>query len=263
MSAYQRIHRSLDRAYRKSRKVKLDLDEAKWVLFSDHHRGSKDQADDFQQCEQTYQSALSHYFKEGFSLALLGDVEELWENKISIVLKKYQDVLKTEDDFSKDGRLLKIWGNHDDYWREKILFRHYFKDLFREVNCSECISFICYRDGVFQGEIVVLHGHQGSWTSEKFATISRFFVRYFWRYFQKITGYKLTSASKDLNLKSKTDHAMYDWASQNEKVLICGHTHQPVFMSGTHLDYLYNELNHAQNEAEVQRLESELSKHRD
>ena len=67
--------------------------------------------------------------------------------------------------------------------------------------------------------------------------MSRFFVRYGWRNFQKITGIKLSSASKDLKLKSKTDHALYHWSEVNQKILICGHTHQPVFMSGTHLDH--------------------------
>ncbi|NQX92196.1 MAG: hypothetical protein HRT74_08770 [Flavobacteriales bacterium] len=263
MGSYKRIHRSLDRAYKKAHRLDVVLDDAKWVFFSDHHRGSKDQADDFVQCEKTYKTALNHYYERGFSLGLLGDVEELWENKISIVLKKYKDVIEQEDLFAQQGRLLKIWGNHDDYWREKFIFKHYFKGFFEGMKSPECCSFICYRDGVQLGEVVLVHGHQGSWTSEKFATASRFFVRYFWRYFQKWTGYKLTSASKDLNLKSQTDHAMYDWASKNERVLMCGHTHQPVFMSGTHLDYIYDELNKAQDRMQVENLRSQLFKHRD
>lgn len=49
----------------------------------------------------------------------------------------------------------------------------------------------------------------------------------------------LSTPSNNMGLKSQHDKEMYDWASSKDKqVLVCGHTHQPVFLSRTHLDDL-------------------------
>lgn len=258
MPTEKRVHYAIDRAYRKARRVKLDLEMNKWILFSDHHRGCGDSADDFMRCKSTYGHALNYYLESDFSLGLLGDVEELWENKIQAPLKEYADAVEQESLFLERTDMFRIWGNHDDFWREKLVFWHYFKKKYKRIRCHECVVLDCFRDDLFIGEIVLIHGHQGSWLSEKFATFSRFFVRYGWRNFQRISGIKLTSASKDLKLKSKTDHAMYRWSEKNEKVLICGHTHQPVFMSGTHLDLLMDKLHHSIDDEERRALEQEI-----
>jgi hypothetical protein len=51
----------------------------RYSILSDQHKGARDKADAFRQCEAAYRAALTHYRDHGFTLVLLGDVEELWE----------------------------------------------------------------------------------------------------------------------------------------------------------------------------------------
>ena len=111
MPSEERIHHSIDRAYKKAKRVKFDLNIDKWILFSDHHRGSADEADDFKQCKSTYEAALKHYYDLDYGLGLLGDVEELWENKIQAPLNLYEDTIKLEELFNQSKRFFRIWGN--------------------------------------------------------------------------------------------------------------------------------------------------------
>ena len=70
----------LNRAYDNPRitETTFDVDRDRLVIFSDHHRGSRDGADDFWRCERSYHAALGYYFEAGHRLFLLGDVRELW-----------------------------------------------------------------------------------------------------------------------------------------------------------------------------------------
>ena len=62
-------------------------------------------ADDFKVCESTYLRALDHYHENGYSLFLLGDIEEFWENHIISVIANYREVILSEKRFFDDGRL--------------------------------------------------------------------------------------------------------------------------------------------------------------
>lgn len=39
----------------------IDVNSAKYIIFSDHHKGNRDGADDFRVCERTYNAALAYY----------------------------------------------------------------------------------------------------------------------------------------------------------------------------------------------------------
>ncbi len=60
-------------------KETIGIKKLKLIAFSDHHRGQNDGADDFRPCKAAYHAALGYYLEAGFTLYLLGDVEELWE----------------------------------------------------------------------------------------------------------------------------------------------------------------------------------------
>jgi hypothetical protein len=64
------------------------------VIFSDHHKGGRDGADDFQRCKRTYNEALTCYSQLGWHLIELGDVEELWENTFDEVVSNYPVTLE-------------------------------------------------------------------------------------------------------------------------------------------------------------------------
>ena len=230
------------------------------IIFSDHHRGDRSAADDFVQCERTYLAALEEYFEQDYELVLLGDVEELWENSIQKTVDSYPEVIAAERNFYLKDRLHRIWGNHDDYWRSSILFERYFKNSFRGLKVHEGLVLqLKVKEGK-QKKVLMAHGHQGSLGSDRFSTISRFFVRVFWRYWQNLSGLKLTQPSNNLRIRSKTDEILYQWAASKENtVLITGHTHQPVFISRTHLDFLRTALAEATEPALIARLKRQIA----
>ncbi|HVX26778.1 MAG TPA: hypothetical protein VHB70_10570, partial [Parafilimonas sp.] len=65
-------------------------------------------------------------------------------------------------------------------------------------------------------------------------------------------------------LKSLHNSIMYDWSSEKKNtILITGHTHQPVFMSLTHLESLYVKLTAAKksnDSSAMKNIEEEINK---
>lgn len=232
-------YKAISSVWEKAICIPLEVKSLKWVVFSDHHRGRRDGADDFSRCEPAYINALNHYYDKGYTLVLLGDVEEFWENPFRKVINSYAEVLSLEKKFYDEGRMIKLWGNHDDDWQFPLFINSKLKKYFPKIVAHEGVSVQLKSEGENLGQILLLHGHQGTKSSDKFAGISKFFVRYFWRYIQIIFKVPLSSPSNDMGLKSKHDKEMYEWAkSKTKQVVVCGHTHQPVFLSRTHLDEL-------------------------
>ncbi|MEZ7941022.1 MAG: metallophosphoesterase family protein [Flavobacteriales bacterium] len=231
----------MNRVLKNALRFQIQSDSAKLIVFSDHHRGLGDGADDFVNCEQVYLDALDYYYMNGYTLILLGDVEEFWECVPLLVMRKYKQVLEKEALFHKEGRLIKIWGNHDDQWQEGLFKSATLPSIFKGLKVYEGIV-IELKESSSQKkiELVMIHGHQGTLSGDKLARISRWFVRWFWRPIQQIFKIKLNATpSTDIELRSTHDKDMYAWSkSRGNTMLFCGHTHQPVFMSNTHLDEL-------------------------
>ncbi|HAK87983.1 MAG TPA: metallophosphoesterase [Nitrospiraceae bacterium] len=255
MSNQESINRGLDRAYNELKPedtIKCDIESVRIVIFSDHHRGVRDGADDFQRCEGAYCAALGYYLERGYNLIVLGDAEELWECRPAPVIRAYENTLKLEAEFYKnrEDRYCRIYGNHDDYWRdtgsiniggEQITARDKLMISLHDKNNKSI------------GDIFFVHGHQGTFESDRFGKISRFFVRNLWRPFQRITHIKLTTPAKDAELRGEHDTAMYNWAlnknnGQKKLLLIAGHTHLPVFASKDHIGKISDELKSLQQQ---------------
>src|SRR5215210_8797674 len=122
------IYAALDEAFKRARKQEqaeremiLDIQGGRFVIFSDHHKGNRDGADDFRFCEPAYNAALTYYYRLGYTLIVMGDAEELWEEWPETVLKAYPHTLELEGNFHQDGRYLRFWGNHDDAWSHSDL----------------------------------------------------------------------------------------------------------------------------------------------
>jgi hypothetical protein len=94
----------------------------RFIVLSDMHKGARDKADAFPQCEAAYRAALTHYRDRGFTLILLGDVEELWEQGFEEVRLSYAELLTLEASFGPE-RYVRIFGNHDDDWLDPTLVR--------------------------------------------------------------------------------------------------------------------------------------------
>jgi hypothetical protein len=235
---------ALDAAFRRALerektegKMVFDLYGPKIVIFSDHHKGSRDGADDFRVCERAYNAALAYYYHLGYTLVLLGDVEELWEQGAKPVLRAYAHTLELEAKFHQDGRYLRFWGNHDDAWCHADLVERLLAPVMGGSLLKVRESLILhFRDGEEElGKFFLIHGHQGTFDADRIAWISRLFVRYIWRPIQRIIKISLNTPAKDFKLRYAHDSAMYYWSEAQDKVvLIAGHTHRPVFKSESH-----------------------------
>jgi hypothetical protein len=215
----------------------VDISEARYIIFSDLHKGARDGADDFRICERTYNAALAYYERLGYTLIVLGDVEELWENTRKNVLKHYDYTIRLEGKFHEAGRYLRFWGNHDDDWSHTDLVASHLVPLMgnKPLKVRESLSVHIQEGGEELGSLFLVHGHQGTLESDAIAPISKFFVRYFWRPIQRVIRYSLNTPAKDWQLRHAHDTALYKWSENQDKmVLISGHTHRPVFKSATH-----------------------------
>ncbi len=226
--------------------VPFAVDKGRFIIFSDQHKGAKNGADDFMLCEPSYLAALDFYDQREFQLIVLGDGEELWENKLSSVLKNQQPSFNRYRKFVAEARFYKTIGNHDLDWSNDLFTMAQVKKNFG--------SAITIYDGILllttvndtPLKIFCTHGHQGDRASDG-NWFSKFFVSKIWAPVQALVKINPNTPAYDAQLKTLHNRLMYEW-SNNQKglLLITGHTHQPVFESLTRIERLYRQLLQAQ-----------------
>lgn len=228
------IAKGLTRAFESDRLLEdtFDLDTDKLIVLSDLHKGTRDGADDFWRSEPAYMAALAYYLELGHRLVVLGDVEELWENRAGNVMHEYKNVLELEGKYHAAGRYARVWGNHDDDWRRLRVARdHLCPALGSEVDMWEAIKLTVTKGGNEVGTLFLAHGHQGTADSQILAAIARPAVKVF-GFLQRKFKRPWNIPTLDANLRERHDLAMFRWATQRASdrlVLIAGHTHRPVF----------------------------------
>ena len=199
----------------------------KIVCMSDMHRGDGSGADDFAQNSLIYRCALEHYLENGFTYIELGDAEELWENdnfdQIYIThTSVYELLAKFHDPDPAKTRYLKVWGNHDLYWKDNEAV---YRTLFPDIEIYEGI--------VLNNTILLIHGHQADTKcSGEIAVFSKFFVHNFWPDLQRCGVKDPTRAALNPGLCNEVDKRLHEWASRNDQgiaAIIAGHTHRAVF----------------------------------
>jgi hypothetical protein len=225
------IARGLGDTYERAPTRDVSLDALRVFIVSDHHKGARDGADDFQRCERAYVAALGWYLEQDFRLAVLGDAEELWECSPSDVIGAYPDVFELEAEFHRLARYDRFWGNHDDDWRVPSRVDRLLGEHFPELEVLESLRLRVQSDGASLGVLFLAHGHQGTLESDRFGFVSRLVVRHVWRPLQRRLGMASTSPARDWELRADHEGAMFDWARSHpdRPVLIAGHTHRPVF----------------------------------
>jgi len=255
--AYRRqVASALDRAYERAiiaeRGVtrQVDLAAARFIIFSDQHKGARDGADDFRRCEQAYNAALAYYYAAGYTLVELGDVEELWEERPGPVLAAYQHSLMLSARFHTAGRYLRIYGNHDDAWSFPDQVQRFLSDIYGSgLQVYESVR-LRFMDGEQErGIIWLIHGHQGTTESDRFSWLSRLVVRFIWRPIQRLFNISPNTPAKDWLLRERHNIALYLWAAvQTRLLLIAGHTHRPVFKSKSRAAQLVEALRAAEQD---------------
>lgn len=214
----------------------------KLVIMSDMHRGDGTGADDFAQNSLIYRCALEYYLENGFTYIELGDAEELWENddfdQIYIThTPVYELLARFHDPDPEKTRYLKVWGNHDLYWKDNEAV---YQQLFPGIQIYEGI--------ILNDAILMIHGHQADpKCTGDIAGISKFFVHNFWAGFQRLGVKDQTRAATNPGLCNEVDERLHEWASNNDRgitTIIAGHTHRAVFenLSVTERRYLESRL---------------------
>ena len=199
----------------------------KLIVMSDMHRGDGTGADDFAQNSLIYRCALEYYLENGFTYIELGDAEELWENadfdQIYIThTPVYELLAKFHDPDPEKTRYVKVWGNHDLYWRDH---QDIYQSLFPMIQIYEAV--------VLSDSILMIHGHQADpMCSGPVAAVSQFFVNYIWAGMQKAGVKDPTRAATNPGLCNEVDERLHKWATRNDQgtaAIIAGHTHRAVF----------------------------------
>lgn len=238
----RRVNAALEKTLavaRQDHKLKLDGD-SRLVIFSDIHKGAGDTADDFMPCKVTYLAALDYYLEKGFTLVLLGDIEELWENTIPEVMQTHASVFDAERRFYPD-RYLRILGNHDDAWNDPAAVAQYLDPLYPNLEPLHGLV-LEYDEPPLFGELFLAHGHQGTLDSDLLAGFAPHLLPLYRQLQNRFHIGRTTPACDDF-LRGKHDTMMYRWAAAQKKlILIAGHTHRPVWSSLSHLDQLTMQL---------------------
>jgi predicted phosphodiesterase len=230
------------------------------IIMSDMHRGDGSGADDFAKNSLIYRCALAHYLEEGFTYIELGDAEELWENEnfdqIYIThTPVYELLAKFHDPDPVKTRYLKVWGNHDLYWKGHVaVYRTLFpgieihEGVILDTGGDECTGGGDGRKAVVGGTILLIHGHQADpKCSGEGAAVSKFFVHHFWPDLQRCGAKDPTRAALNPGLCNEVDRQLHEWANHNDQgiaAIIAGHTHRAVFenLSLTERRYLESKI---------------------
>ena len=238
-------------------------ESARYIIFSDQHKGAKDAADDFMIAEENYMKALTHYYNEGYTLINLGDCEELWESTPAKVIQKNRLTLLEEAKFLQKDRYYRIFGNHDLEWNYLIPRNQFLKPIFGDkLKVYEgMILQMPYNNRTF--DIFLTHGHQGDQRSDGNA-FSKWFVAAIWTPIQRLLDIRMDTVSDSFDLVDLHNIVMYEWTLQEKNTfLISGHTHKPVFVSLDHIDRLTKQLEKAmkeKDEALISSLQASLEK---
>ncbi|MEJ7609927.1 MAG: metallophosphoesterase [Ferruginibacter sp.] len=221
--------------------VETDETAAKFIIFSDQHKGDKSWSDDFKNCETNYLAALKYYHENNFSFIALGDTEELWKFRVDTILPVNEKAFAAEAAFQPD-RFIKTFGNHDLIWKNAIDVLLWLKKYFTmPLNVYEGVVL---RVKVASGmlDILLTHGHQGDIMSDN-NRLSTWLVAHIWTPLQRYLRINVNTPSNDYSLKNKHNVMMSEWsAAQPNLVLITGHTHVPVFGSGKYFDHPSNNI---------------------
>jgi UDP-2,3-diacylglucosamine pyrophosphatase LpxH len=229
------VRKRLDRLFETAPVEPFDAAGDRLIIFSDHHRGTGDGADDFRHCEGAYAAALAFYLESGYRLVLLGDAEELWEvTRPAAIFDHYGAVMELERAFATRGRLVRFWGNHDDRWSHPKAVAGELAERIGGAPMREGLRLQATRAGGEPISIFLAHGHQGTPESDRFSQLARLPVRFIWPLVQRWQGATATTPAHDHALRARHDRAMFEWARERPgRILIAGHTHRPVFAGST------------------------------
>ena len=259
----QRVHTALTELYqhciknpgKKGLVLEMDAAHARFIIFSDQHKGAKDGSDDFMNAEPTYLQALQYYLEQDFHFISLGDEEELWENLLGPVKANNKKTIALQKEFLLQQRYTKVFGNHDTFWNNDPFAGMQLKSMYHSTVAIYEAVLLNLKIEQSVVNIFLTHGHQGDGLSDT-NWFSAWFVGRVWAPLQSFLNLNPNLPATNDQLKTLHNRFMYEWSKQeNNPILITGHTHQPVFASLTHLEKLYQQLDIARRNKEEEAID--------
>jgi UDP-2,3-diacylglucosamine pyrophosphatase LpxH len=241
----------------------FDSGQDRFIIFSDQHKGARNEIDDFKKAEKNYLAALEYYDAQQFQFINLGDCEELWKNRPDQVIKPNSHCLEAEKKFLDRDAYFRIFGNHDLIWKFALQQNIFLKPIFG--NKLRVFEGMVLRTRIEEKtySIFLAHGHQGDKRNDGNA-FSIWFVANFWTPVQRYLDIHVDTPATSFDLTDRHNIMMYDWsATRQDLILISGHTHKPVFASLDHLDRLSRDLEMARtagDQGEIEEVHEELEK---
>ena len=216
----------------------LDIASHRFAVLSDFHLGNGRRADDFHHNEETLSAALAHYHEDGYSLILLGDIEELWQFGLTDVLGRYgQTIYERLREFGR-SRIHRVFGNHD------IDLAWMSDPLWAETDQPPAPEAVKLSDEKGVPRILLAHGHQGSFESDRYGRLSRMFVRAFRvvEPFARSLGLYRNPVTATSQIGKTYERIMHEWAKETRVLLVCGHSHRAIFASRSYADRIREQI---------------------
>lgn len=230
------VVKKLKNVYKNSEIVPFDR-SSKFIIMSDCHRGQGNTGDNFLPNQLLHFGALEYYYNEGFTYIELGDGDELWQNrKMRKIIEAHSDVFWLMSRFYKENRLYMLYGNHDVTKKRESVSDVFGKYYCESTKCSlPLFPGIRIREGLvlrntdINKDILLVHGHQGSFLNDTIWPAARFLVRYVWGPLDMVGLTAPTGAARSHTSKEKIEKKLASYADSENRMLIAGHTHRPVF----------------------------------
>jgi UDP-2,3-diacylglucosamine pyrophosphatase LpxH len=207
--------------------VVLDISGGgKVLIISDLHMGSGLRDDLYHNGEMLTCLLEEYYYKNGWILVLNGDIEELQKYSLDYIREKWAGLYRIFNLFSRENRLYKTIGNHD----ELLLLKRYGSYPYPLHNV------IKINTGIVPA--YVYHGHQ---LSKIYARFNKLFGLCS-RYILKPFGIKNITDARSPRRRFIIEKKAYGFSMTNHCLSIIGHTHRPLFESLGRFDYIKFEI---------------------
>jgi predicted phosphodiesterase len=195
--------------------------DSRIMILSDLHMGDGSNNDDLKRNGGIVEAFLDRYYlPRGSTLILNGDIEDLQKFRLGRIRSAWGGLFALIDRFSREGRLYKVYGNHDEALLEASRYPYP----------------LCPGVRLEWGNrtLYAFHGHQASGFFVKHNELSGAAVRYVLH----TLGIRNRSPSKDSNRRYHIERRIYDFSRASGIVSVIGHTHRPLFESLSKYDRL-------------------------
>ena len=198
----------------------------KVLIISDLHMGAGSRDDLNHNGEMLTCLLEEYYFRDGWTLILNGDIEELQRYSLDQIREKWTGLFRVFNLFAAENRFYKIIGNHD----EPLLLKRYSSYPY------PIYTVIKIETGTVPA--FVYHGHQLSKIYDRFNWLMGVGIRYILKPF----GIKNIASARSPNKRFDIEKKAYAFSLKNHCLSIIGHTHRPLFESLGRFDYIKFEI---------------------